>query len=621
VARPKLSRFEWACAALVLLGLATRLLVFWYRAPQYDAEWYMTMGKTLLYEHEFTAPWLPQVAYTQHFPPAFPAILAVAFLVGGASFNTAAVASILVAAFLVAVTFLTTWDLYGRPRAFAVTAVVATFAAFINFDVQILSESLVAAFFALTVWGILKSLDDPRFIVVAGLFAGMGYLTKASMGPFFLLAGAGGFAWRFYYVRWRVFRDQWYLLAGCLFALFVVPWAARNVLRHGWPNWETQAHASDAISYFFFSRQVDWPLLLVETALWGAVILLSFALPFLPEIRASVKRIKEERTSALWLAVGTPTVIAIVFAAAFGAIEGRAVVREDTVRYLVTPVVPLVWLGMRELDLGEDAPRGKPDSGAPLVRRRATWLALGVAVTAFFLFANPVIPYTSFVRFFLLVVGTGVGFAFVLVSRSHAWKPVARQGKGASGWRAVAAEATGPNVLLALAAFAFAVAILVGVAYVFFAVLVPAAVSLAAGSTRARVLALACCTLVVPLAHYAPETSLIPITDALDHLAPPGATVKGWPGAEFYIYPELRPDLKMTSGDATDTRPFDYFVRYSDDESPIPGYHQVEQLRVDYRPGPGTAVSLWLWGHVLGDQDPVPTYVSAQLWAKNATAS
>lgn len=611
VLRARWSRFERACFAFIVLGLATRLLVFWYRAPQYDAEWYMTMGKTLLIEREFTAPWLPTVQYTQHFPPAFPALLAIAFAVGGTGFSTAAVVSVLVACFLIGVTFFTTRDLYGRTRAFAVTAVVATFAALARFDAQILSESLVAAFFALTVWGIVKSVDKPRLIVVAGVFAGLGYLTKASMGPFFLLAGAGGFAWRFYYVRFAVFRDKWYVAAAAVFALFVLPWAARNVIRHG--SWETQAHASDAIRFFF--TQSNWLLLFAQTALWGSVIIMTFALPFFPEIRASFRRIREQKTSALWLAVVTPTFIALIFAAAFGALEDRSVIREDVMRYLVTPIIPLLWLGMRDLDYGADAPQGKPGSGAPRVTRRAVTLSVGVAIAAFFLFTNPVIPYVSTFRFGILIVGTAVGLAFVLASRSHMWSSVERSGSDGARWRAVPALPTGPHAGLAILAFGFAVAILVGVAYVFFALLVPAAISLAAGSNRARVLVLCACTLVAPLAHFAPETTLITITDDVNRIAAPGSTVLTVVNTEFYVYPQLRSDLVLV----TDGRPFDYYITYFGADEPIPGYHEVANETRIYRAGPGTAVGLVLWGTILGDQDPVPVATAARLFAANAT--
>ncbi len=58
------------------------------------------------------------------------------------------------------------------------------------------AEALVAMLFVLTVWAILKSLKRTRYIVWAGLFAGLGFLAKASLGYFFF-AGLAGLLWRF----------------------------------------------------------------------------------------------------------------------------------------------------------------------------------------------------------------------------------------------------------------------------------------------------------------------------------------------------------------------------------------------------------------------------------------
>src|SRR5207247_2887141 len=82
------------------------------------------------------------------------------------------------------------------------------------------AENLITLLFVVTVAAILKSLDRPRWILVAGVAAGLAYLTKSSVGPFFLVAGLAGFSWRFRFVRWAVFRDRAYLAAIGIFGAF-----------------------------------------------------------------------------------------------------------------------------------------------------------------------------------------------------------------------------------------------------------------------------------------------------------------------------------------------------------------------------------------------------------------
>lgn len=616
--RARLSRFEWACLALVVFALTTRLLVFHFRQAHWDSMWYLTMGKSLVENREFVAPWIEGSPHTQHFPPAYPALAALAYAVGNGSFGAYATVAVLVSAFLAAVTFLTTWNLYGRARAFAATAIVSTSTVLAELDLQLLSESLVVAFFALTIWGILRSLDDPRFILAAGLFAGMGYLTKASMGPFFLLAGAGGFAWRFYYVRWRVLRDKWYVGAGAIFGVIVLLWAWRNVRWHGWPNWETQPHANEAVRHLF--AQPSWPLVLGGTFLWGGVILLAFALAFLPEIRASLRRIREERTSALWLAVVTPSVIGLVFAAAFSSLEGKAIVTDTPIRYLVTPIVPLVWLGVREMPFGDDAPAGAPTHGRSLLRGRLAWLAAGAGLLAFLHFANPTYPLVSDARIWIYVLGSALGVAFLLIARVYAWRPSARAVAGGGvSWRAERAPLAGPPAWLALAAFAFAVAIGILVAQAFFTLLVPIAGSLAAGSARARVIALAFVAVMVPLAGVHAEVALVDATGDLNALAAPGDVVAAPANREHYVYPFLRQDVDITTPD----RPHDWLLvlnEWGDVGDPGPDYSEARAYTVRYGAGPGAWVGLRFWTAVLGDDVEMPSYTTVKLHRRVADA-
>lgn len=68
------------------------------------------------------------------------------------------------------------------------------------------SEGLATALFALTMWAILCSLDDERFIVLGGLLAGLAYLARAVEpwlrdGDDVTLAGAGKYAVYAYVAR------------------------------------------------------------------------------------------------------------------------------------------------------------------------------------------------------------------------------------------------------------------------------------------------------------------------------------------------------------------------------------------------------------------------------------
>src|SRR5581483_6932041 len=146
----------------------------------------------------------------------------------------------------------------------------------------------------------------------------LAYLSKSSVGYFFVIAGAGGFLWRFYYKRWKLFTNFWYMAAIVLFLGLASWWAIRNVDLFGWqtqtfqafgrtfivqiPNWETSSYVRYVQTYAWQHGDL-WQEALLAKIPFFAVFLLWYALPFLPESWAATKKIRDEHTSALWLSV------------------------------------------------------------------------------------------------------------------------------------------------------------------------------------------------------------------------------------------------------------------------------------------------------------------------------
>jgi hypothetical protein len=231
------------------------------------------------------------------------------------------------------------------------------------------SENLALALFTLTMWAIVRSLDDERFIVLAGLFAGAAYLTRASMGAFFLVAGGGGALWRVWHRGWRAFTSAWYGLAILVFGALFFAWAWRNVALFGWPNWETSVGSRGIPQWIADHPRQFAGSVLARGVMLGAVLAPLPALLW-PETRAAWRRVREEHTSALWLSVLLVYVLGVLFAAAYLSMGSWGdVPRLDNVRYVVIGLVPLAWLLARETDLAQ-----------PGARHR--WWALGALFAA-----------------------------------------------------------------------------------------------------------------------------------------------------------------------------------------------------------------------------------------------
>ncbi len=340
--------------SLIVLGIVLRFLGVVHIRIGVDGKRYEMMAMGFLEHGEFRMPFgnvyfsEQETEYSHHYPPLFPLYLAAWYSVFGFSPLVTEIASITLSLVALGAVFWASNSLYGQRVALFVTAALAVNPPLLNSTYRASSESLVLIFFTLTMWAIIRSLKDDRYMIYAGIFAGLGYLTKSSMGYFFIVAGICGFMWRFYYMRWKVFKNKHYMAAIGIFFGFVGTWAFRNILRHG--SWETSNFVT------FCSRQLfEYPLEWVyKTVIYIPHYLLTFffiGIFVLPELKRTVKKIKVEEYSGLWLGVGLAFVIAWL-------LSGIMWMGEDynnagnwfPNRYTIIAFVPLFWLITREID-------------------------------------------------------------------------------------------------------------------------------------------------------------------------------------------------------------------------------------------------------------------------------
>ncbi|HUR61223.1 MAG TPA: glycosyltransferase family 39 protein [Candidatus Thermoplasmatota archaeon] len=362
---------------IIAAGVALRVASYWWMPLGVDAYVYAVMGNQMLHTGSFWMPWgdvhtyLTAPVASHHYPPLYPIYLAGFYQVLGFSRATTHLAAIASSLAALVVVWACTRDLYGRTRALVATAALAVSPIFVQNTGQGYSENLVLLLFVATLWAILRSLERPWFILPAGILAGLGYLTKSSMGYFFIIAGLGGLAWRLYWKGLRVLRDPAYLAAILAFGSLVAGWAARNYLRFG--SWETSQHISAAYRNAL-AHPLQWGFLVLVTFVFYATIgylLYLSLLPWIPRL-ARMPKLESEHDSGLWLALGLPLLLTAFIDAALWLTEREFFV--NNVRYIGFVAVPAVWLMLRHLD---------PTSRSVRLAAVATFLLL-LAGAAFF---------------------------------------------------------------------------------------------------------------------------------------------------------------------------------------------------------------------------------------------
>ena len=360
---------------LTITFLAT-IIISWsvftylnFTATQANYDWmhdgllYQQMGQSWLENREFIVDGL----YTHHFAPVYPIYLSLFYMFFQVHLGTQIAVEILFSLSIVTVFFFTQ-KLYGLIPAFFSTVLVITVPSFLFSSSRNYAEPMVLILYTLTIFFILESLKPEKSnrIILAGFFAALGFLTKASVGYFFIITGIAGFLWRFYYVRWRVFKNKNYLGAIAIFITLVLAWTARNLalfwdgtLSGLFSAAQPSQYLNDAIIH---SLTKDLGSSFMEFWFF-AVLSAIFLAPYLWMLSPYIKRvtggIRDERVSCFLLAIMLPILIGLAMGAVDFVYENTwmpnywityypvSQVRYLTltlIRYLFIAIVPLSWL-------------------------------------------------------------------------------------------------------------------------------------------------------------------------------------------------------------------------------------------------------------------------------------
>jgi 4-amino-4-deoxy-L-arabinose transferase-like glycosyltransferase len=337
----------------------------------HDGLLYQQMGQSFLSNHEF----IVDGRYTHHLAPVYPLYLSMFYAFLPVHLGTQIAVEIMFALSII-VTFMVTKKLYGTTGALITTGLMATVPTYLFSASRNYSEPIMLIWYTLTIYFILESLNPKKEnrIIFAGVCAALGFLTKSSLGYFFLITGLAGFLWRFYYMKWRVFKNKNYLLAILIFFALVLTWTARN-LYHFWDGTFSDFFVASQTSEYFHAATVhsltkDFGSFFVQFWFFmvlTALFMLSYVWIFSGYIARTFSRIRDERISCLWLSIMLPLFIGWMIGAIYFVFEIEwmpdywlTYYPVSQIRYLIfalirycfIAIVPLSWLAYESAKKG-----------------------------------------------------------------------------------------------------------------------------------------------------------------------------------------------------------------------------------------------------------------------------
>jgi 4-amino-4-deoxy-L-arabinose transferase-like glycosyltransferase len=309
---------------------------------------------------EVTDPTLQTVCYDQvpvgpshHYAPGLPIVEAAFVAALGDTPLALYLPLVLLSVMAVAVVWLTTRDLFGADSALLVAAAFSLDSTAVAYGTYMgYAENLVLIASTVMLWAVLKSRDDERLVVVAGLAAGVGYLAKSSP-VWFLLIGAGLVVYRWRWLGPRVLRSRSTWLGLTAFLVPVAVWSYRNIALFwdGTPGGLLRAWQTSGAQSAMLATALGQPGELLAGMLVTLPMLLALAavpyLPFVPAIREAARLWREELASWSWLAIGLIFVTGWFLAAVFWVTAHSSPLWADPIRYVMPATIPLLWLVVR----------------------------------------------------------------------------------------------------------------------------------------------------------------------------------------------------------------------------------------------------------------------------------
>ncbi len=372
--------------ALIAVGLALRLLTFQSWGIVYDGAVMSVMGQSFAVHGEFLVPYAPVPTYYHHYPPLYPMFLSLFYRVLGFGLFATKFAEFVLSLGLIAVVWGTTADLMGRRKAWYAAAFAALEPMFLMTSLIGYSEELTGILFVLTAWAAVKGLRKLPYLALAGFFAGLGFLARASIGWVFVVTIVMGFLWIYRIRGWWILRSRWFLAGGAIFAALAGGWTLRNLSVYGWPNWETSSYVNAVYTFGFAHPYLLLEALLVKVPLFLIFFLLYGGL-FFPELHLSRLRSRGEETGLLWTLLGSTFLMAWIVSSFFWTVEQTPLWWWDNLRYVVIASPLVMWLVLKETEPRWTFTRAPSTDMRSFTKRfavlMAVFLAMGLVIVAF----------------------------------------------------------------------------------------------------------------------------------------------------------------------------------------------------------------------------------------------
>lgn len=325
---------------ILIMGSILRIISFTRIPIWYDGALYSDIGWGILKHGTFVTG--TQNDPTWGFSLTYPLYLSFFYRFFGFSVFSTHLASLIAGVLAIIVAYLTTTDIFDKRKGL-ITAAIIAFAPWMIFATgSNITENFLLIFISLTLWALIKSFKNSKYLVPGGVFAVLTLYTKTNIGLSLVIIALIFFVmWQFLYQKKRVLKDPYIII----FVIIVLVGAVTRNLMIATQEYQV-SEARSATPHLFTSEglvqlafELPFHLLLPAT----------FFLFFIPETYTALSRWKSRPNNLL----------IFVLLGGLGLILLHAVARQTWLqtlpaaseRYFITFYIPTIWLFLGYLTL------------------------------------------------------------------------------------------------------------------------------------------------------------------------------------------------------------------------------------------------------------------------------
>lgn len=197
---------KYTIALIIILGATLRIISFTRITIWFDGAFYADIGWGITKYGSFATG--TENYSTWNYSLTYPLYLSLFYKLFGYNVFSTKLASLIAGVLAIYIVYLTTANIFGKPEGIILATIIALSPWVIFATGANITENLLIIFLSLTLWGIIKSSDDPRYLTIAGIFATLTYFTKTNIGIALIILALLFFViWQAYYQKKRIFKN------------------------------------------------------------------------------------------------------------------------------------------------------------------------------------------------------------------------------------------------------------------------------------------------------------------------------------------------------------------------------------------------------------------------------